>query len=436
MKTKNIFKIAALAALFATATACVDNNDYSIPDTKVQEPAIKVTNTIQSIKNAYTGSGIVDFNKVSNGGDMVIEGYVVSSDEAGNFYKVLNIQDKPVNPTAAIQIAVDGFDLYNFYEVGRKVIVKLNGLGMHDNNGVLEIGVINGTDVQRITSTEYKKHIFRSTEVAEVKPVELASINDIKDTHIGMLIQLKDMQTVDKDQTYANINNTFSVNRMFKSCADDATIIMRNSGFADFKGQSISNNKGTVTAVVGKYRSDLQLFIRDTKDVNLTENRCDPLFEENFSANNFNQWTMQDVTGAQSWEIVNFGNPKPSAKISGFSSGAKENEDWMITKAIDLTGITGAILTFDSVKRYSGPDIEVYFSTNYNGGNPNDAANTWTKLNPTLDTNTGSWTSWTGSGNVDVSAAAGGKLYVAFKYVSTTSGAATFEIDNVKVAAK
>lgn len=129
MKTKNIFKIAALAALFATATACVDNNDYSIPDTKVQEPAIKVTNTIQSIKSAYTGSGIVDFNKVSNGGDMVIEGYVVSSDEAGNFYKVLNIQDKPVNPTAAIQIAVDGFDLYNFYEVGRKSNRKVKRIG-------------------------------------------------------------------------------------------------------------------------------------------------------------------------------------------------------------------------------------------------------------------------------------------------------------------
>lgn len=437
MKTKNIFRIAFLAFIMIIANACVDNNDYSLPDVNVEEPDVTVTNTLRSIKDAYPGFGVVDFSEVNNGGEMVFEGYVVSSDEAGNMYKVLNIQDKPEDPTAAIQIAVDATDLYTFYEVGRKVYVKLLGLAMHENNGVLEIGQINGSDVERISVTAYKEHILRSSEVATIVPRELASINDINENHISMLIQLQDIQTQEKGQTYANLEDTFSVNRIVKSCADDATIIMRNSGFSDFKAESMPETKGTLTGVVGAYRNDLQLFIRDTRDLDFTGNRCDPLFEENFSANNFDQWIIQDVEGDEAWEIVTFGNPAPSAKISGFNRGPQDNEDWLISKAIDLSNVSGDIVfTFDSVKRYSGLDIEVYYSTNYNGGDPNDTANTWTKLNPTLDTNTGSWSSWTDSGEQDVSAAAGGDLFIAFKYVSSGVGAATFEIDNVRVVAK
>ena len=61
--------------------------------------------------------------------DVVIEGYVVSSDKSGNIYKSISIQDKYENPTAAIKIAVDQTDLYTKYNVGRKVYVNLKGLG-------------------------------------------------------------------------------------------------------------------------------------------------------------------------------------------------------------------------------------------------------------------------------------------------------------------
>lgn len=436
MRTKNIFKLLSIFVMVVAMVSCVDDGDYTIPNANdVKDPGLTATNTLQSIKSAYSGS-LVDFSKINNGKEMIFEGYVVSSDESGNFYKTISIQDKAENPTAAIRISVDATDTYTFYEVGRKVYVKLVGLGMTENNGVLEIGKLQGTSVERIPSTDYKKHIIRSTEVATIVPRKVSSISQITDSHINMLIELDNMQSENKGQTYANLNNTFSVNRTFKSCADNATIIMRNSGFADFRGQSIPEKKGKLVAVLSKYRSDFQLFIRDTKDVDFTANRCDPLFEETFTTNNFDQWTIKDVKGAQAWHIVTFGNPAPSAKISGFSSGAKENEDWLISKAIDLSKVSGATLTFDNVKRFNGTDIEVFYSKNYNGGDPNDAANTWTKLNPTLDTNTGSWTSWTASGDLDVSAAAGGNLFIAFKYVSSTSSAATFEIDNVKVLAK
>ena len=119
--------------------------------------------------------------------------------------------------------------------------------------------------------------------------------------------------------------------------------------------------------------------------------------------------------------------------MSGYSGSARVNEDWLISKAIDLSASSGNVFfIFDSVKRYSGDDIEVFYATDYSGGNPNSDG-TWTQLSPTLDTNTGSWSSWTSSGALTLDNSTGGNLFIAFKYTSTSSAAATFEIDNVKI---
>lgn len=447
MKTKNIFKIAAVASFLMVATSCVDNNDYSLPDVTVQEPNVKVTNTLQSIKDTYPGSGVVDFSTVNNGGEMIFEGYVVSSDESGNIYKTISIQDKAENPTAAIQIAIDDVNTYTFYEVGRKVYVKLLGLGMHNNNGVLEIGKINGASVDRISSTDYKKFIIRSAEVATIVPKKVASITQVNDSHINMLIELEGMQSQEKNQTYANLNNTFSVNRMFKSCADNATIIMRNSGFADFKAQSIPNKRGTITAVLSKYRSDYQLFIRNTNDVNFTEDRCDPLFEEDFQSAvdnttlDINGWINYAEAGSAVWtEQVFKGNGY--AEFSAFKSGDVSNIGWLITPGINLDTQNGEVLTFQTEHAY--PDaghnpLEVLISTDFDGTEAGVTKATWTPLTFKVSyiVDYSKWFTFTDSGEIDLSGY-NGTAYIAFKYTGsdTANQNMTLHVENVKIAVK
>ena len=118
--------------------------------------------------------------------------------------------------------------------------------------------------------------------------------------------------------------------------------------------------------------------------------------------------------------------------MNGFQSGAQNNEDWLISPVIDLASVTNTIFFFETDKRYDGNDLEVYMSTDFTGGNPNDNG-TWTQLDVILDPNAGSWNTWTNSGNIDISSADGQMVYIAFKYTSTTSAAATFELDNVTV---
>ncbi|MFV0249039.1 MAG: DUF5689 domain-containing protein [Tenacibaculum sp.] len=433
MQTIKLLKTILWLFFLANLVSCVKNNAYSLPEITIEEPDVKVTNSIQSIKKFYNDD-IVDFSTVSKDGQLVIEGYVISSDEAGNLFKQLYIQDKPESPSAAIRLAIDATDMYTYYNVGRKVYVKLSGLGLHNARGVLEIGKIKGASVDRIPASSYKDYVLRSSEVAEIAPLQATTISSLQDSHIGMLVSLSDMQTGSKNQTYADVNSLSSVNIPFKSCADGGSIIVRNSGFADFKAESIPNAKGILTGVFSKFDDDYQLFIRDTKDVNFTESRCDFFFEEDFSSENLDLlWTPISVEGSQKWRVEEkFGNPKPCGRISGFSSGAKKNEDWLISKAIDLTEATGKVtLSFDNVKRFGGKDLEVYYSTNYNGENPNDSNNTWIQLKPKIDDDTGSWSSWVSSGDLDISMAVGGNVFIAFKYMSTNSQAPTYQIDNI-----
>jgi hypothetical protein len=71
----------------------------------------------------------------------------------------------------------------------------------------------------------------------------------------------------------------------------------------------------------------------------------------------------------------------------------------------------------------------ILISNDYEGsGDPNSA--NWTML--TAELSTSGW-EWTASSDVDVSDVDGEAVYVAFKYTSTSSDAASWEVDDVLV---
>ena len=147
---------------------------------------------------------------------------------------------------------------------------------------------------------------------------------------------------------------------------------------------------------------------------------------------NWADWTKYSVTGAQTWQLdTQYGfNNSNCAKMSGFAGTNNVNEDWLISPAFDLSELTSAALTFKTASKFSGNVLEVKISSDYAGGNPNDA--TWMDLAATLDLDTSNY-KWTGSGIIDISSFAGGNVYVAFKYTSTSSASTTWEVDDVKI---
>ncbi|KAF2510529.1 hypothetical protein E0W72_08630, partial [Flavobacterium arcticum] len=149
-------------------------------------------------------------------------------------------------------------------------------------------------------------------------------------------------------------------------------------------------------------------------------------FEDNFD--NLSNWNVISINGDTVWETNTSGNPSNSAAINGY---LEDNEDWLVSNPITIpSSVIGATFSFDSAYNYSGPDIEVYYTTNYTG---NVTTTSWQLLSPVLSSSGGY--SWVNSGDLDVSEAVGSDLVIAFKYTSEngTNTAKSWNVDNVQV---
>lgn len=137
-----------------------------------------------------------------------------------------------------------------------------------------------------------------------------------------------------------------------------------------------------------------------------------------------------NVVGDQEWSHSTFGDDQ-FARMSGFSGSAMLNEDWLISPEMDFTNMQSANLSFRTAYNFDGDPLRMMVSSDYDGqGNPNDFS--WTDLTDQFDWSSGGY-EWAESGSMDILSYANPKLYVAFKYTSTTAAASTWEVDYVRV---
>ena len=139
-----------------------------------------------------------------------------------------------------------------------------------------------------------------------------------------------------------------------------------------------------------------------------------------------NGWTFVNVEGEMTWNIASYqGNHY--AYANGFSSGsAHANEDWCISPAFNLDAINNPTLSFRTAMKFTGNDLEVFFSNDYDGEDPTEA--TWTALNCALSTGNYEWVE---SGDIDLSSFNGTVCYIGFKYTCEESAAAAWEVDDI-----
>ena len=446
-----LFKTIILITFLTVANfSCVQDDDYSIPESLGIEENQDLSQLLDQINNgdvdlmtiSQVKSFFVDGEVTLIESNIAVKGYVVSSDMTGNFYKEFYMQDEPENPTAGIKVVLNQVDSYNQFNIGREVYIKLQNLYIGETNsgdGVTAIGGSAnqyGNEIEEITGNMATSSILRSSMTSEIIPLSL-NLSQINDSYIGTFVSAQDVQFPNtlSGLTYVNPYDDYDTQRDLESCVDSGSIKVETSAYASFQDNVLpTQGSGTLSGVVTKsYDGDERvMMLNTTDDVMFDSSRCDPLFYDNFAGDNLNNWHVKNIQGEQTWETTPYGNPAPSAKISGYSNGSNANEDWLITTAIDLSNVTTASLTFQSVVRYSGPSLSVHMSTDYNEGDPTTDGN-WTELSVTLDTDDSSWSSWTDSGNIDLSSVTGGTVYIAFKYISNSSSSATYEIDNVLV---
>jgi len=165
---------------------------------------------------------------------------------------------------------------------------------------------------------------------------------------------------------------------------------------------------------------------------NATTANISVIISENFDDISFGNWTPVSVVGDQEWIIdeTHGVDGTPCAKISGYDGQPYANEDWLISPSMNFDNYTSEVMNFQTAMNYTGNPLQLMVSTDYSGsGDPNAA--TWTELTYTMSG--GSWV-WTESGNVDLSSYSGSAVYVAFKFTSTDSESATWEVDEIVIS--
>lgn len=369
-------------------------------------------------------------------GDFVLKAKVTANDKSGNLFKYIYVEDA----TGGIRINIDKASLYNDarFVVGKEVYIKLKNLYVGAVSGEIQIGSPFSGAVGRIAEADVYKYFFDSNKpVTAVVPTE-KMITQFTAGDVGKWVKIKNLQFIagDLEKVYASGAVT---NRTLEDCSGNK-IILRTSNFADFAGTTIESGKGDVYGVLSVFNGVYQLWITDLLGADLDDPRCDGttytplpvLYGDSFAVGGLNaDWTTVSVTGAQTWTTSNAGNgTNYYAVMNGFSGTSNANEDWMISKSVSLVGKTKAAVNFISDVRYAGNALQVYATENYTG---NPATTTWVLLPATLDTNTAAFGDWVSSGNVDLNAFLGKNVRIGFKYTSTTSASATWEVDDFKI---
>ena len=152
-------------------------------------------------------------------------------------------------------------------------------------------------------------------------------------------------------------------------------------------------------------------------------------FSETFDADLGNMYTYNVSGTTKEW--YHDGGAQ-AASVNGYNSGDVE-EDWMIMPSIDLSAKADLNLSFDTWWNYGSLDatnyLKLMYSEDYTGvGDPSGA--TWTEL--TFDY-PASNTTWTSSGDIDLSAITGSEVYFALKYAGTSGSYRNWKVDNISV---
>jgi len=457
MRSKFYF---SLCVIFTLCYSCVNTDDFELPESEVvRDDFTGTTTSISAIKGHYNieTQEIYTFNNT----DVFMEGYVISSDEGGNFYKKLVLQDKPENPTAGIQILVDDGSLFNSYEFGRKLYIKLDGLSLWKNNGVMQLGIQNRGDVVAIPKALIEEHIIKSSEKAAIQPLNI-KVSEFKMEYSNLFVHVEDLQF---DRNLVRDEHLFSLagestdqydgERQLESCTDGFTTMLSTSTYSDFKSLLVPRGTGSITGVLSRnfYDEHFVIVLNSPEGLDFENgNRCDPvffkcgdttemglevIFEEDFNAiTNENMldrkgWTNVNINGGKRFEDATLlGNR--FVRISAYNTGESPMEVWLITPEIDLDKSTEEVLTFEIKASYDNATIlSVYITDDFTG---NPLTTNWKLLDAKIPLGPSNQNGLTfKKSEFDISCL-DGDINIGFKYLgSAPDKSTTYDIDNVRV---
>jgi len=469
MKTNILKSILFTTLLAGVFSSCVNDDTYPVPNLECIDSTLSANKQVQDIINQ---APITVDPEAPYADEDVIEAYVVSSDEGGNFYKSISFQTKGTSAVAPVgfSVPVDVGGTFTNFRPGTKVYIKLKGLYTDIYNSSMRIGslyllnpVTEEYAVGRLSIFDYGKVLKRSCSVTNEEDLvrKLSVAQALSDSNLNTLIELQNVQ-FDADvigrKYYEADNDLGGATNHLLSDEFGNKIIFRTSSFANFAGNVATSLSGTVRGVLTKFGSDYQFLARTESDIKLTNPRLTidfsaPIvgnaisytgsFTETFESyvttspanKTFPKYINDPVVGTRYWENRTFDSNK-YIQMSSFGGTAEDNRTLFFIP-VDMTAAN--TFSFKSKSGYTnGNVLKVYYSTDYiPGTNVNNATlvditSSFT-ISPGLSS--GYPTTFTNSGNYNIPVGITGNGFFIFEYVGSgiTGITSTLQIDDVVV---
>ncbi|MCB7481746.1 DUF5689 domain-containing protein [Christiangramia sediminis] len=452
-------KILSLLMVFSLL-GCVKTDDFEMPALEITEIEIEgdLTN-IAAVKGNFNfeTEAIYTFRDT----DTWFEAYVISSDAGGNFYKELIVQDKASNPTSGIHLLLDHNSLFDTFNFGRKIYVKLDGLSLWYNNGVLQLGIQNRGDVMSIPNSLIDDHIIRSEITSEIVPlhIEISEFNpDLKNLYVRIQDIQFDRNLVKENQVFSFASNPadqYDGERQLESCETGETVLLSTSTFSNFKSLLIPSGSGSVEGILSRdfYDEHYVIIVNSPDALEMTGERCDTeyldcgsdsnegskiIFEENFEGVTSNTtlnsrgWTNINVSGGEVKFKPMLSSGNRILRISAYNTNESPLEAWLVTPAVDLNNSVNEILSFDIRSSFDkGLILEVFITQEYSG---DPRTTEWTELDANIPLGPSSSNSTIfKNSKIDISCL-DGKVWVGFRYLgSTYDKTTTYDLDNIRI---
>ncbi len=445
MKLNRQLIIALVALIGLTFASC--EREYDAP--LLTEPTVEIGDegiiTIAKYKEMFTS--VPEEGKIIEE-DFAIRAVVVGNDISGNIYKQIYVEDA----TGGLSIGIDQNNIANDYPVGQEVVIKLQGLAATSYGGVIQLGMNNNNPKNtRIPYEIAKKHLLKNQwpDAKKAMP-KVTTMGSITDAMIGTLIQLEGVYFEKGGELNYADQEMNAVNRILRD-KSGKSLYVRNSKYATFANDKLPKGNGTVVAILSKFGSDYQLFLRSAddcfgfsgKEPETTGGTDTPtpdqpstgavIYSEEFSSD-LGKMTPISVAGAQTWRV---NTAYKNANMSGFADGkSNANEDWLVSPAFDLTAAKSFAINFEhTINKGNVANMKseqtLWASDNYSG---DVKSATWTQVTITTYPTGTDW-NYVKSGNINLPASLLGKANVvfAFKYLATDASSANWQIRALKV---
>ena len=260
--------------LIISLSSCAIPNELDPPG-KVCEDQLSANKSIAEVKELAAAA----VHRITE--DWIIEGYIISSDQAGNFFNTLHVQEGFFEGALGFQLDIELRNSHLQYPPGTKVYVRLKGLHAGTSNGMLKIGSARNSfgnlSISRIPTLKLDEHLILSCDESIEEKAGLVKINSLGSEQIGTLIKLEQVEFFEEVLDLSFAEEGEETERQIRDCEEN-TMALLNSGYSSFQGQPLPDGNGLVRGVLLKKSGDYYIKIRDTSDLLFESNRCQVLF--------------------------------------------------------------------------------------------------------------------------------------------------------------